>query len=119
MTAQSMSKQTTFLSRGIDYLGELGARLRDLQGYTTLAYELIQNAEDSSNASLISFDVRRDAVVVDNDGTFSDCGTVEEPLCPWKTDATRGYPCDFHGFRLVAGGHKRELRNTIGAFGVG
>jgi hypothetical protein len=109
----------THLSRGMDYLGELGARLRDLQGYTTLAYELIQNAEDSRNASWISFDVSVDEVIVDNDGTFSDCGRVEEPNCPWKADETRGYLCDFHGFRIVAAGHKRALRNTIGAFGVG
>jgi hypothetical protein len=109
----------THLSRGMDYLGELGARLRDLQGYTTLAYELIQNAEDSNNATWISFDVRVNELVVDNDGTFSDCGRVEEHECPWKSDTTRDGLCDFHGFRTVAAGHKREVRNTIGAFGVG
>src|SRR5437764_97450 len=106
---QFMSKKAatvTHLSRGMDYLGELGARLRDLQGYTTLAYELIQNAEDSKNAAWISFDVRVNEVVVDNDGTFSDCGHVEERNCPWESDATRDGLCDFHGFRTVAAGHK-------------
>jgi hypothetical protein len=103
----------------MDYLGELGARLRDLQGYTSLAYELIQNAEDSGNASYISFNIRQDELVVDNDGVFSDCGTVEKPDCPWKTDPARGHMCDFHRFRLVAGGDKREQRHTIGAFGIG
>ena len=39
-----------YLSRGIDYLGDLGAKLRDLQGYKTLANELIQNADDVPDA---------------------------------------------------------------------
>src|SRR5689334_1445130 len=115
----STQPSTIYLSRGMDYLGELGARLRDLQGYTSLAYELIQNAEDSGNASYISFNIRQDELVVDNDGVFSDCGTVEKPDCPWKTDPARGHMCDFHRFRLVAGGDKREQRHTIGAFGIG
>lgn len=67
---------TTFLSQGIDYLGFLDAKLRDLQGYATLAHELIQNADDAQAASM-SFDVRDEALVVENTSTFSDCGQVE------------------------------------------
>ena len=33
-----------FLSQGVDYLGFLNAKLRDLEGWSTLANELIQNA---------------------------------------------------------------------------
>src|SRR3990172_7943920 len=79
-----------FLSRGIDYLGDLGAKLRDLQGYRTLAHELIQNADDAARATSMSFDVGDEALVVDNDGVFSDCGQVEETECPWSTDGTPG-----------------------------
>src|SRR5436309_6741554 len=94
--------QPEYLSRGIDYLGDLGVKLRDLQGFATLAHELIQNADDAPGATRMTFAVSRSALVVDNDGQFSDCGDVEEPECPWRHDVTRGYMCDFHGFRSVA-----------------
>ena len=58
---------TVFLSRSIDYLGDLGAKLRDLQGYRTLVHELIQNADDVPSANQMTFDVRQEALVVDND----------------------------------------------------
>jgi hypothetical protein len=51
------------LSRGIDYLGDLGAKLRDLQGFATLAYELIQNADDAG-AGWMSFDICEAALIV-------------------------------------------------------
>lgn len=109
---------TTFLSQGIDYLGFLDAKLRDLQGYATLTHELIQNADDAE-ADSMSFDVRDEALVVENTSTFSDCGQVEADECPWKTSADRNHRCDFHRFRKVAGGDKREQEETTGAFGIG
>jgi hypothetical protein len=53
--------EAEYLSRGIDYLGDLGAKLRDLQGFATLAHELIQNADDAAGATRMSFAVSRDA----------------------------------------------------------
>ncbi len=108
-----------YLSRGIDYLGDLGAKLRDLQGYRTLAYELIQNADDARNATSMVFDVRDDGLIVDNDGQFSDCGEIDESECPWKQDPTLGHRCDFHRFRHIASGDKRAEQGTTGAFGIG
>jgi hypothetical protein len=108
----------SFLSQGIDYLGFLDAKLRDLQGYATLAHELIQNADDAK-ASAMSFDIRDDALVVENNSTFSDCGAVEAAECPWKEQPGIGHRCDFHRFRKVAGGDKREQEATTGAFGIG
>jgi hypothetical protein len=108
-----------FLSRGIDYLGDLGAKLRDLQGYRTLAHELIQNADDAPAATSMSFDVRDDALVADNDGVFTDCGQIEKSECPWKEDGTHDHRCDFHRFRHVASGDKRGEAGTTGAFGIG
>jgi hypothetical protein len=45
------SNVEALLSRGIDYLGDIGAKLRDLRGYRSLAHELIQNADDATNAT--------------------------------------------------------------------
>ena len=110
---------STFLSRTSDYLGDLGTKLRNLIGFGTLAYELIQNADDASNATAISFDVGEDCLVVDNDGTFTDCGYPVAKTCPWKQDPARNHRCDFHSFRLVASGDKRDRHGTTGAFGIG
>ncbi|MFC1825892.1 hypothetical protein ACFLYZ_00685, partial [Thermodesulfobacteriota bacterium] len=111
------SPKTRHLSRGIDYLGNLGAKLRDLRGFATLAHELIQNADDAEGASYISFDMRTEALLVDNDGIFTDCGNVEENECLWKE--LKGHLCDFHRFRTVASGDKREQEGMTGAFGIG
>src|SRR5262249_55792888 len=112
-------RQPTTLSRGIDYLGDLGAKLRDLQGDRTLAYELIQNADDAPTATFISFDITPEALVVDNDSAFSDCVSVEQPECPWKDAPEHGYRCDFHRIRNIASGDKRTEPGTTGAFGIG
>lgn len=106
-------QEPTYLSQGIDYLGFLNAKLRDLRGWGTLANELIQNADDAEGATQIVFDVRDDGLVVENDGRFTDCGVVEAGECPDERS------CDFHAFRSVAGGHKREVEDTTGAFGIG
>jgi hypothetical protein len=94
-----------YLSQTVDYLGFLDSKLRDLQGIANLAYELIQNADDVKDdqgrpgASRIAFDVRDDALVVENDGVFRDV--------------------DFQRMQNVASGGKREEFGTTGAFGVG
>jgi hypothetical protein len=107
------------LSRGINYVGALGAKLRDLQGFATLAFELIQNADDAPNATQIRFAVSQSALVVENDGQFSDCGLADQPECLWRNDPAYGHMCDFHRFREVSSGDKREQLDTAGAFGVG
>ncbi len=107
-----------FLSRSIDYLGDLGAKLRDLQGYGTLAHELIQNADDA-NASWMSFYIRQDALVLDNDGVFSACEDIEAAECIWRDKDVGAHRCDFHRFRLIGSGDKRLQEGTTGAFGIG
>ncbi len=108
-----------FLSRGIDYLGDLGAKLRDLQGFRTLAHELVQNADDAETANSICFDIRDDALFVDNDGVFSQCPDIESDACAWKADGVHNHRCDFHRFRTIASGDKRGQEGTTGAFGIG
>ena len=109
----------TYLPRGLDYLGDLGSKLKDLQGFATLAYELIQNADDAPDVSQIRFDVRDDALYVENDGWFSDCQQMESRECPWKNDPGKNRRCDFHRFQWVAGADKREQAGTTGNFGIG
>lgn len=114
------SPQPKFYGREIDYLEDLGAKLRNLKGYATLAHELLQNADDVPGATLCRFNVCDDALIVENDGEFSDCGQLDLQECPWKTDTERGsHRCDFHRFRKVAGADKRNEGSTTGAFGIG
>ncbi len=109
----------TYLGRGVDHLGFIEAKLRDLRGFSTLAHELIQNADDAPEATSISFDIRDDALIVDNNGFFTDCGKVEDLVCLWINDPEKNHLCDFHRFRAVASADKRKEEGTTGAFGIG
>ena len=109
---------STYLSRSTDYLGNLGATLRDLQGYATLAHELIQNADDAPARSM-TFNIHEDSLVLDNDGVFSECGDVEADQCEFITGPDGTHRCDFHRFRLIGSGDKRLEGGTTGAFGIG
>lgn len=101
------SEEPTYLSQGVSYLGFLAQQLGDLRGKTTLAHELIQNADDAKDdfgnlaATSIVFDVTDDALLVSNDAVFR---TV-----------------DFDRMRELASGSKRREggERPTGAFGVG
>jgi hypothetical protein len=94
-----------FRSQDVNYLGFLEAQLRDLQGIDTLAFELVQNADDvqpgegSAPPRWITFDLADEALIVSNDGVFR--------------------PVDFTRMQDLAGGGKREEAGTTGAFGIG
>ena len=115
----SSDEPQQYLSRDVDYLGMLGANLRNLTGLRSLAHELIQNADDSDGASTVSFDFRDEGLVVRNDGVFSDCGSRELAVADCAFRALDELTCDFHSFRLIAGGTKRLREGTTGAFGIG
>ena len=91
----------------MNYLGFLSQQLGDLAGKTTLAHELIQNADDAKDdagkfsATRITFDVTDTALIVSNDAVFREI--------------------DFERMRDVASGSKRGESGdrTTGAFGVG
>lgn len=89
----------------VHYLGFLEAQLRDMAGVETLAYELIQNADDVQNedgrfpVTTLSFDVTDEALKVHNNGRFR--------------------PVDFERLQNIAGGGKRGERGVTGAFGLG
>src|SRR5687768_3070558 len=106
--------------REIDYHEDLGAKLRNLQGFATLAHELLQNADDVPGVTSFTFNICQHALIVENDGRFSDCGRPETPECEWKEKGTTGsHRCDFHRFRFIAGADKRNEAGTTGAFGIG
>jgi hypothetical protein len=97
-------KEFTYKAQDVNYLGFLEAQLRDLQGIDTLAYELIQNADDAKaengrSPTTITFDITDEALIVSNDGVFR--------------------PLDFARLQSVAGGDKRTEVDTTGAFGLG
>lgn len=100
-----MADQVRYLRQTVDYLGTLQTKLRDLRGIATLAYELIQNADDvldeqgHPTTTRIAFDIRDDALIVENDGVFRDV--------------------DFDRIANIASGGKREEEGTTGAFGIG
>lgn len=89
----------------VNYLGFLEAQLRDMAGVDTLAYELIQNADDVQNedgrfpVTTLSFDVTDEALIVHNNGRFR--------------------PVDFERLQNIAGGGKRGEIGVTGAFGLG
>jgi hypothetical protein len=114
-----MGDPVRYLSQGVDYLGFLDGQLRNLRGYSTLANEFLQNADDA-RATTMTFDFQDRALVIENNSVFSDCRS-DDHECPWKRDPdpNTARRCDFHRFRLVAGADKRNEVEVIGAFGVG
>ena len=103
------------LSRTTDHLANLASQLADLTGYSSLVYELVQNADDAK-AARMAFRVLADRLEVSNDASFSDCGDMAAQRCPWRA---KGPACDFHSFRRVASGNKALRTETTGAFGIG
>ncbi len=100
------SQQPTYLSQSFNFLGTLAQKLGDLAGKTTLAHELIQNADDAKDdsgrlsATRITFDVTDTALLVSNDAVFR--------------------KIDFDRMRDVSSGSKRSEpgERTTGVFGV-
>src|SRR5438045_692817 len=98
-----MNENRKALPGGFDYLGTLSGFLRNMGGYDTLLYELVQNADDAKSRT-ITFDARDDGLIVENDSVFSDCGDQGNRICPWK--AAKGFQCDFHTLRWTASRNK-------------
>lgn len=102
-----------------DLLGNIQQVLAGLQGFGSMALELLQNADDAG-ATRISFDVRNDRLIVRHNSVFSSCG-LRHKRCPWlDTGDPKGNmrPCDFHAIsRMAARGKVGE--DLIGRFGIG
>jgi hypothetical protein len=111
---------TTTRSREDDHIGLISRTLRELTGFTTMVFELIQNADDTQTATCLRFDVRDEALWVEDDGGFTDCERQDLGVyaCPFL-DEPDGDLCDFHSFRLFSSANKRRRENTTGAMGIG
>ncbi len=107
-----------YLSQDIDYIDTLRTVLKGLQGFATMALELIQNADDAG-AEWIEFDFRSDMLIVRNSSVFSECQNIATDRCNWLEDPNRTYSCDFHRMRKILSGDKRNQPNTTGSFGIG
>ena len=91
----------------VNILRLLAKELGDLRGKTTLAHELIQNADDAKDESgrlcttEVRFDIKDDALIVSNDAVFR--------------------KIDFDRISEVASGSKRDESGdrTTGKFGIG
>nr|HPM02429.1 hypothetical protein [Candidatus Cloacimonadota bacterium] len=112
---------TERITRGINHFGFLNQTLRNLKGYNTLINELAQNADDAPNTKTMTFNITQDYLIVENDGVFSDCGDAgnNSNICNYEKNDYGPKKCDFHRFRSVASGDKREQENSTGAFGIG
>ena len=101
------NNERRYLRQGVNYLGFLAQQLGDLAGKTTLANELIQNADDAKDdcgrlsTTRITFGVTDSELVVSNDSVFREI--------------------DFRRMQEVSSGSKRAESGdrTTGAFGVG
>jgi len=101
-------------------IGNIRQALTGLQGYDSMALELIQNADDGEARTII-FDIRDNGLYVENDAPFSSCG-MRGPDCPWESDGDpkgRLRACDFHAISMVGSGNKYGESSLIGRFGIG
>jgi len=94
-------------------LGNISAHLQSLQGYDTMALELLQNADDARAENII-FDIQDDGLRVWNSGVFNYCGDLNNDECSF--DEGR---CNFHSLIEFASGSKQVSSENIGRFGIG
>lgn len=98
-----------------DLLGNIRQILAGLKGYEPMALELIQNADDSQ-ARRVTFCIDDDALRIESDSSFSNCGFSKE-TCPWVEEGRRA--CDFHALSTVGSSAKMREAGQIGRFGIG
>lgn len=113
-------------SQDFDFMNFLTSQIQELAGISTLIFEMIQNADDVrtstgslGGASIVTFDFCDDYLKIINNGTFSDCGQVDDPECPWKFDKEINHRCDFHRMKFIGGRDKTNQEGNTGAFGIG
>ena len=110
-------------SRKIPYtaplIGNIRQNLTGLQGFDSMAREIIQNADDAG-ADTIRFDIGKKSLHVWNNAKFATCG-LEHARCDWENDpdSRRRKACDFHAISTVGSGNKYRDPALIGRFGIG
>ena len=107
-----------YLARRRNHLGSIKKDLGDLQGWRSLIAELIQNADDASDATEMSFTIDDDALTVWNDGTFSKCdrtGRSDLPLAAAGRSSLRLPQLQRRRRRSEGGSGRRDwcIRNRL------
>lgn len=109
------------LSYSAPLISNIRQILTGLQGFDSMAREIIQNADDAG-AKNIRFDITDDALVVWNDAGFLSCG-LNSDECPWTREGNpqlgKRKACDFHAISKVGSGNKYNQPGLIGRFGIG
>lgn len=109
------------LSYSAPLISNIRQILTGLQGFDSMAREIIQNADDAG-AKNIRFDITDSALVVLNDAEFLSCG-LNSDECPWSREGNphlgKRKACDFHAISKVGSGNKYNQPGLIGRFGIG
>ena len=101
-------------------IGNIRQILTGLQGFDSMAREIIQNADDAG-AGTICFNIGKKSLRVWNSAKFEICG-LEHARCDWENDIEGGRrkkACDFHAISTVGSGNKYRDSALIGRFGIG
>lgn len=122
---QSMPSYAKSRKSEISYSAPLISNIRQiltgLQGFDSMAREIIQNADDAG-AKSIKFNINDRALVVWNDAEFINCGLTSDE-CSWAADESstlgKRKACDFHAISKVGSGNKYNQPGLIGRFGIG
>ena len=121
MSIQSDQPRISDIPYVAPLIGNIRQILTGLQGFDSMAREIVQNADDAG-ASKIRFSIEPDCLRVWNNEYFLSCG-LRDPKCPWEidgnsSDGTRK-ACDFHAISTVGSGNKYRDPSLIGRFGIG
>jgi hypothetical protein len=100
-------------------IGNIRQILTGLQGFDSMAREIVQNADDAG-ADKIRFNIGEKSLDVWNNAEFASCG-LETGRCDWETDPDdkQRKACDFHAISTVGSGNKYRDPALIGRFGIG
>ena len=120
-----LTEATVSRVRELSYSAPLISNIRQvltgLQGFDSMAREIIQNADDAG-AKNIRFDITDEALIVWNDADFLNCG-LDSDECTWSSEGSlrtdRKKACDFHAISKVGSGNKYNQPGLTGMFGIG
>lgn len=117
----SNAQRVRELSYSAPLISNIRQILTGLQGFDSMAREIIQNADDAG-AKNIRFDITDNALIVWNDAVFLSCG-LNSDECLWTRDGSpqlgKRKACDFHAISKVGSGNKYNQPGLIGRFGIG